>query len=126
MPVLQRSSARPTTDDLSPGEARFVQERFDPYAGEVLLDGEAVRWNEIDEVEVVASPRTAGLAGWLVRHLVHGDERYHVGIYFERQESVLPNATLNVARYVLQCVAYYAPLPVRYNGPEGLVPVAEE
>ncbi|MBL8166086.1 MAG: hypothetical protein JNJ61_29155 [Anaerolineae bacterium] len=126
MILLQRIKARPSLDDLSPGEARFVQAHFDPYAGEVLIDGEAIGWNEINEVEVVTSPRSAGPAGWLVRYLVHRDERYHIGIYFGRQEAVLPNVTLNVARYVVQCVAYFAPLPVRYKGPEGLSPLAQE
>lgn len=126
MVYLQRTKARPNVDDLLAGEARFVYEHFDAYAGEVLVDGQAVGWNEIQEIEVVASPRAAGPAGWIVRHLVHGDERYHVGLYFGRQEAVVPNVTLNIARYIAQCVAYYAPLPVRYVGPEGLVPVIEE
>lgn len=126
MILLQRIKARPSLEDLSPGEARFVQMHFDPYAGEVLLDGEAIGWDEISAVEVVNAPRSAGPAGWLVRHLVHGNERYHVGIYFGRQEAVLPNVTLNVARYVVQCVAYFAPLPVRYKGPTGLSPLVNE
>jgi hypothetical protein len=125
MAYLKRILARPSLDDLTPAEARMVSERFDPYAGEVLLDGEPVNWEEIDEVEVVRSPRAAGPAGWVVRHLVHGDERYHVGIYFGRLEMVLPNVSLNVARYIVQCVAYFSPAPVIYNGPEGLSPVSE-
>jgi hypothetical protein len=82
MVYLQRIKARPSTDDLTPAEARFVQHSFDSYAGEVLVNGQAVAWPEIEEVEVVVSPRAGGPAGWLVRYLVHGNERYHVGLYF--------------------------------------------
>jgi hypothetical protein len=123
---LQRIKARPNLDDLIPGDARWIQTHFDPYAGEVIVDGEAVAWGEIEEIEVAKAPRAVGLAGWLVRHVVHGNERYHVGIYFGRQEAVLPNVTLAVAQYVVQCVAYFVPLPVRYRGPDGLSPVIEE
>ncbi len=126
MVYLQRIKSRPGLDDLSPGEARFVQSRFDPYAGEVLVDGESIAWNEIQEIEVVKAPRAAGPAGAIVRYLVHGNERYHVGIYFGRQEAILPNVTLKVAQYVVQCVAYFAPLPVVYTGPDGLAPVIDE
>jgi len=126
MEYLQRTKARPSLDDLTASEARWLPPRFDPYAGEVRIEGQAVGWNEIEEVEVVTAPRASGPAGWLVRHLVHGDERYHIGIYFGHEEAVLPNVPLNVVRYVLQCIAFYAPLPVRYKGQTGLVPVVDE
>jgi hypothetical protein len=126
MVYLQRTKARPMPEDLSPGEAQFIHRAFDAYAGEVLVDGQAVAWNEIKEVEIAVSPRAAGPAGWLVRHMVHGNERYHVGLYFGRQEAIVPNVTLKVAQYIVQCIAYYAPLPIRYNGPDGLVPVIDE
>ncbi|MEO8610086.1 MAG: hypothetical protein ABI690_19485 [Chloroflexota bacterium] len=126
MVYLQRIKARPSPEDLTPGEARFVQHSFDPYAGEVLVGGQAVAWNAIEEVEVAVSARAAGPAGWLVRHIVHGNERYHVGLYFGQNEAIVPNVTLNVARYIVQCVAFFAPLPVRYTGPDGLSPVMNE
>jgi hypothetical protein len=126
MMYLQRIKSRPGLEDLTSGEAKFVLTAFDPYAGEVLVDGQAVAWDEIEQVEVAISPRAAGPAGWVVRHMVHGNERYHVGIYFGRQEAIVPNVTLNVARYILQCVAFFAPLPVRYTGPDGLVPLIDE
>jgi hypothetical protein len=126
MVYLQRIKARPSLEDLTPGEARFVQQSFDPCAGEVLVDGYALAWNEIEEVEVALSPRAAGPAGWLVRHVVHGNERYHVGLYSGRDEAIIPNVTLNVARYIVQCVAFFAPGVVRYTGPDGLVPVVNE
>ena len=123
---LRRLKARPSPDDLPPAEARLAQHRFDPYAGEVLVDGQSVGWNEIEEVEVALSRRAAGPAGWLVRYLVHGDDRYHVGLYFGREEAILTNVTLAVARYVVECVAYFAPQPVRYSGPDNLAQVIEE
>jgi hypothetical protein len=126
MMYLQRIKARPSPDDLTPGEARFVHNTFDPYAGEVLVDGQAVAWDELEEIEVVTAPRASGPAGWIVRHLVHGNERYHVGLYFGRQEAIVPNVTLDVARYIVQCVAFFAPLPVRYTGPDGLSPLINE
>ena len=126
MVYLQRTKARPSLEDLTSGEARFVHAAFDPYAGEVLVDGQTIAWDEIEEVEVAVSPRTAGPAGWVVRYMVHGNERYHVGFYFGRQEAIVPNVTLNVARYIVQCVAFFAPLLVRYTGPDNLGPVIDE
>lgn len=123
---LQRIKNRPNPDTLSPSESRYVRESFDPTSTDVLISGETIEWTEIDEVEVVISPRAGGPAGWLVRHFVHGTDRYHVGIYYGRNEAILPNVTLDVARYVVQCVAFFAPLPIRYKGPEGLSPVVVE
>jgi hypothetical protein len=125
MTYLQRSNARPDLDDLSPVEVRALQHRFDPYAGEVVVEGQSIGWDEIEEVEVARAARASGPAGWLVRYLVHGGERYHVGLYFGQQEAILPNVTLKVARYVVQCVAFYAPQSVRYTGPDDLVPLKE-
>ncbi len=126
MLYLKRTNLRPNTHDLNAGEIQFLQQHFDPYSNEVVVAGQTVRWNEIEEVEIVLSPRAAGPAGWIVRNLVHGNERYHVGLYFGRQEAVVPNVTLKVARYITQCIAYYSPLPVRFTGPEGLSPLIEE
>ncbi len=125
MSILQRTKVRPELDDLTTAEVRRIRHAFDPYAGEVIMDGQSIGWNQLDEVEVAVAPRAAGPAGWVVRHVVHGEQRYHVGLYFGREEAVLPNVTLNIARYVVQCVAYYAPQPVRFTGPEGFVPVVE-
>ncbi len=126
MVYLKRTKARPNLDELSSGEAQYVQQHFDIYAGEVIVSGQAVAWNEVEQVEVATAARVAGPAGWIVRHVVHGNERYHVGLYFGRNEAIISNVTLDVARYLVQCVAYYATLPVRYTGVEGLVPVIEE
>jgi hypothetical protein len=103
-----------------------VGAHFDAYAGEVVINGQAVAWADIEEIEVAKAARTGGPAGWIVRYLVHGNERYHVGLYFGGEEAILPNVTLNVARFVVQSVAFYAPQPVRYTGTEGLSPTVEK
>lgn len=123
--ILKRSNARPDPDTLTTAEARTVAEAFDVYAGEVLFYGQSLRWDTLAEVNVVKAARYSGLAGWLVRYLVHGDDRYHIGLYAGEQEYVLPNVSLNTARYVVQTIAYYAPLPVHYAGVEGLSPLVE-
>lgn len=120
---LQRLKARPSLDDLPAAEARYIHQHFDIYAGEVVVHQQPIAWDAIEAVEVVKSPRASGPAGWFVRHVVHGDERYHVGLYFGRQEAVLPNVSLSIARFIVQSVAFYAPVPVRYVGPDGLSPV---
>lgn len=126
MAYLQRLNVPPSLDDLTEAEARTIQEQFDPYAGEVIVNGQTIPWDWINEVEVVKSARAAGPAGWIVRHVVHGDERYHVGLYYGQMEAVLSNISLNLARYVVQTIAYYAPSPVIYTGPRGLTPVSEK
>jgi hypothetical protein len=123
---LQRLNVRPSLDDLTPPEAHFVQSHFDPYAGEVIVNQDSIAWTEIEEIEVARAPRVGGPAGWIVRRFIHGDERYHVGLYFGRNEAVLPNVSLNVAQYVVKTVAFYAPHPVRYTGPDGLFSLADE
>ena len=123
---LQRLNVRPNIEDLTEAEARFVQSHFDPYAAEVIINDETIAWNEIGEVEVAQAPRVAGPAGWIVRHLIHGDERYHVGIYFGHNEAVLPNVSLSIAQFIVKSVAFYAPQPIRYTGPEGLFTLADE
>ncbi len=123
---LQRLKVRPSIDDLTSAEASYIQSHFDPYAGEVIVNDEPIAWMEIEEVEVAKAARVGGPAGWIVRHFIHGDETYHVGLYFGRNEAVLPNVSLNVAQYVVKTVAFYAPNPVRYTGPEGLFSLADE
>lgn len=120
MLYLQRLSARPSIDDLSERDARHVREHFDPYAGEVIIDGQAIRWNDIEEVEVAQAARMKSPAGWVVKNLIMGGERYHVGVYFGRHEAVLPNLTLEAVRYIVQSIAFYAPQRVAYSGPPDL------
>jgi hypothetical protein len=123
MPFLQRLTERPSADDLTERESQFIREHFDMQAGEVFVDGTPVVWDQIDEIEVVKAPSVSGFMGVLTRQIV-GDDRYHIGIYFSRHyEAVMPNVPFNIARHIVQEIAFYAPNPVRYKGIEGLSPV---
>jgi hypothetical protein len=126
MTYLQRIDYRPSLENLPPKEEKLVREHFSAYGAELLLDGIGVRWEHIDEVEVAIAPRMDGPAGWIVKRLFLGNsQRYHVGIYFGSQELVFPNVTWNIARFVVENVAFYAPQPIRYVGPENLVRLTE-
>ncbi|MFN8373373.1 MAG: hypothetical protein U0694_10935 [Anaerolineae bacterium] len=123
MPFLQRLLQRPSAEDLTERESRFVQAHFDIHAEEVFVEGAPVLWDQIDEVEVVKAARVSGFIGLLSRPFL-SDDRYHVGVYFGKHyESVLPNVSLNIARHIVQEIAFHAPNPVRYKGIEGLSPV---
>jgi hypothetical protein len=87
------------------------------------VNGEPFRWDEITEVEVAKAARAIGPAGWLVRYLVHGEERYHVAIYAGEREQIIANIPLEVVRAVLSAIAYYAPRPMPYTGPADIVPL---
>ncbi len=125
MRFLQHLLLRPNVEALTAADARFVRRAFVTEADSVQVNGEVIRWTELEELEVARAPRAAGPAGWVVRHLVHGEDRYHVGLYCGARETVLPNVTEGVARYMVQCVAFYAPLPVRYQGPEDFAPLTD-
>lgn len=121
---LKRLKVRPDADDLTEGERRYLNEHFDARAAEVIVNGEPLSWQEIDEVEVVRAARMGGPAGWMVRFM-YGQDRYHVGIYFGRNEIVLPNISLKAATHVVQTIAFYAPNPIRYRGLEGISAIEE-
>jgi hypothetical protein len=126
MPYLQRLYERPQADDLTEREIKFVQEYFAIHDIEVFVESTPVIWAHIDEVEVVKAPHVRGFMGLLARQMV-GDDRYHVGIYFSRHyEAVLPNVSFNVARHIVQEIAFHAPNPVRYKGIDGLSPVGDK
>jgi hypothetical protein len=120
---LQRLKAPPDPDSISAAEKSSLIRHFDPHAADVFVDGVPWDWRNIDEVECVKAARERGPSGWLVKQML-GDDRYHVGMYSGAQEAVVINVSLNVARYIVQTVAYYAPNPVRYKGIEGLSPIA--
>jgi hypothetical protein len=126
MTYLQRIDYRPSMENLTPGEQDAVRQLLDASGAELLVNGQAIRWEHIEEVEVAVAPRIAGPAGWIVKKLFLGDtDRYHVGIYFGAQEAIMPNVTWDVARHVVETVAFYAPNPVRYSGPENLAALTE-
>ncbi len=126
MPYLQRLKARPDPNKLAPGEVNQLMQRFDPYAGDVMVEGESIHWDNIEEIEVAQAARAIGPAGWLVRFFVYsGHQRYHVAFYYGNREAVLSNLSLEAAQYVVQATAFYSPHPIRYAGPDGLSPLIE-
>jgi hypothetical protein len=126
MTYIQRINYRPSLEELKPKDQRFLEEHFDAYGAELYFEGETVRWEHIEEVEVAAAPRLAGPAGWVVKmFFLRNEQRYHLGIFYGSKEIVLPNITWDVAGYVLKNIAYYTSQPVEYKGPEGLVDLSE-
>ncbi|MBK8134871.1 MAG: hypothetical protein KA401_00725 [Anaerolineae bacterium] len=125
MSFLQRLSYRPNLDGINERERETLTRAFDPASTDVVINGDAVQWSTIDEVEVALAARSRGAAGWFVRNLVMTGERYHVAFYFGREEQVLPNLTRVAAEYVVKTVAFYAPKQVRYTGPDGFAPTIE-
>ncbi len=125
MAYLARVDKQPDPQTLSADEQRTLERRFDANAYELNFDGQRVEWGWIDEVEVAQAAREGGPAGWIVRKLVFSGERYHVGVYCGQDEAVLTNVTLEIARYVVAVIAYYATQNIRYSGLEGIAPVRE-
>lgn len=118
--MLPQSSA-PRETTLSESDVRTLRPKFEATNFEVQVDGQGFAWTAIDEVEVAAAARHRSPSGWFVRNIVFGGkDRYHVGIYSGQHELVLPNLTLEAARYVVQTIAYYARGRIRYTGPEGI------
>lgn len=125
MPIMLRMQNRPKLSELTETEQRYLEAHFNANQTELQIDGEFIELHRIDSVEVAAAARS-GASGWLVgRVLFGGQARYHVGIFSGRHEAVLPNVTYNVARYVVQTIAYFLRTRIQYTGPEGLVPLDE-
>ncbi len=122
---LQRINFRPNMDALNDRQRHYLQRHFDYSSTTVTVHNTPMGWEVIEEVEVVPAARVSGAAGWLTRRLI-GSDRYHVGIYYGRREAVLANISLGMAKYVVQVIAYHAPQPVRYKGPETLVALTRE
>lgn len=125
MPYLQRINYHPNTDELNDTDRLYLVEHFDAYGAELVAHGQALPWQLIEEVEVAKAARAVGLAGWFVRNLVMSGERYHVAIYYGRQEIIFSNITWKVAQYIVRNIAYFAPQSVVYNGPDDLAPLSE-
>lgn len=119
-------STPPKEDALTLDDVRFLQTHLNVTNYEVVVDGQAIGWDKIDEVEVAKAARENSPAGWLVKNVIYGgQDRYHVGIYSGLSEAVLPNLSLQAAQYVVQTIAYYARSRIRYTGPEGITQIAE-
>jgi hypothetical protein len=123
---LVPSSTPPKEDQLTSDDVRFLQSHLNVTNYEVIVDGQVIAWDKIDEVEVAKAAREKSPAGWLVKNVIYsGKDRYHVGIYSGRGEAVLPNLSLQAAKYVVATIAYYARSRIRYTGPEGIIPTSE-
>lgn len=120
------ASTPPKEDQLTSDDVSFLQNHMDVTNYEILVDGQGIAWDKIDELEVAVAARQKSPAGWLVKNVIYGgQERYHVGIYSGRTEAVLPNLSLQAAKYVVQTIAYHARTSIRYTGPEGITPISE-
>lgn len=127
MKILLRLSYRPNMDDLTSSERVFVEDHVDVYANEVIINQQqTINWRMLEMVEVAEAARISGISGWLVKVLAfNNEERYHVALDDGVQEAVLKNVSLNVARFIVQTIAYYAPRHIHYKGVEGLSPLEE-
>ena len=126
MAYLQRIDYRPSEANLTEWEQEQLAKHVQLYGSEIVIHGEPVRWEHVEEVEIAPAPRAAGFGGWFVkRFILHNEQRYHIGLYFGSREAVMPNITLNLARHITEMVAYYAPNPVQYTGPEEIVLLSE-
>ncbi len=126
MAYLSRINYLPKTDTLSERETQSVLQHFEAHSTEVVIHGISIPWNKITEIEVAQAARSGGVGGWVVKHVVMGGERYHVGVYAGDYEAVLTNMTWNAMRFVMQTLAYYAPRAIKYTGPDGVIPLSTE
>lgn len=123
---LTRISKAPSTDHLSQDDLLFIDKNFDVTPQEVTLKGVSVAWDNVNEIEVAKAARSSSPAGWFVRKIVYnGAERYHIAIYFGRNETVLPNITLPIVQHILQTIAYYAPKRIAYTGAADITQTTE-
>jgi hypothetical protein len=125
MAYLVRLQSRPSLKSLSEEEQKIIERHFEIDARQVSIDGRAFELDRVDEIEIVKAARANSPAGWVVKNLLYGGERYHIGIYAGREELVLPNITLEVARYIAENIAFFARNPVRYKGLDNVVQVTE-
>lgn len=125
MAYLQRLSTPPSEDGLTDREREYIRTHFDLSPTEIVINGDAIRWDYVEEIEVAVAARSRGPSGWVLKNLIIGGDRYHLAVYYGYNESVLTNMTHNTVVFVLKMIAYYAPLRIRYTGPDDLVPLAE-
>jgi hypothetical protein len=125
MSHLVRVQARPSTKELSPDEIKTLEKRFEITANQITVDGKTLELDRVDEIEVVKAARASSPAGWLVKNVLYGGERYHVGMYAGRAELVMTNVSLPLVRYIVSSIAFFARNPVRYKGLDDVAPVTD-
>jgi hypothetical protein len=116
MVYLVRPDESPKREHLSSSAQRYLEAHFAVHPAGLTVNGQFLRWRDIDAVEVVQAARQRTLAGWFVRTVLYQEERYHVGIYFGHAENVLTNVPLDVAKFVVASIAYNMQTPIRYTG----------
>lgn len=126
MPYLLRLDSRPNPNNLTDDDRKFVESHVQVNANEVTFNGQTMDLSRVQEIEVAKAARSAGPAGWLVKKMLYGGDRYHVALYAGRSELVLTNVTLEVAQFVVQTIAFFARYTtLKYTGPEGISPISE-
>lgn len=125
MAYLARVYELPSPDSLTEADRRTLDKRFDANAYELNFDGQPVDWTMIEEIEIVVAARQSTPAGWLLKKVVFAGDRYHIGVYFGKNEIVLTNLTLEAARFVAATIAHFAPSGVRYAGIPDFVATTE-
>ncbi len=125
MAYLVRLGKAPSTNDLTQEEIAHINRVFDVTPQTVTLNGVTFPWEEVTEIETALAARTKNPAGWFVKKVIFGGERYHVAIYAGRYEAVLPNTSRKIIEHIVQTIAYYAPRKIPYSGVEGISPVSE-
>lgn len=127
MSYLQQLDEQPDPDELSARDVQSLHRRFEADSRELSIYDQVIPWEAVGAVEVAVAPRMSGPAGWLVRQFLHsGGDRYHVGIYTtDDEEAVLPNVTWETARFVVRTIAFFAPGPVAYTGPDDVAQLTE-
>lgn len=125
MQYLKRITSAPSREHLNADDLKTLEKHFDANRYELNIDGETVEWGLIDEVEVARAARSKSPAGWFVKNVIFQGERYHVGIYFGKEELVLPNLSEQAARYVVAIIAFYANRDIRYKGTESIAETFE-
>jgi hypothetical protein len=126
MAYLLRLESRPNPNSLTEDDRKFVEDHVQVNANEVTFNGRAMELSRVQEIEVAKAARATGPAGWIVKKVLYGGDRYHVALYAGRGELVLPNVTLEVAQFVVQTIAFFARYnTLKYTGPEGISPISE-
>jgi hypothetical protein len=125
MAYLKRLNVRPDADALPARELARVNRVFSPFAAEVKINSDVVPWTAIVEVELAAAPTAGGMGAVVMGLFVNTTDRFHIGIYTERNESIVPNLTRAQAAYLLHTIAYHAPNPVYFTGPDDWVPLTD-
>lgn len=125
MQYLERLETRPRLSELDEADRKIIEARVKIDRNDIAIDGQRFELHKVDHVEVAVAARQSSPAGWLVKKVLYGGDRYHVGVYSGREEMIVTNISLAAATYIVQSVAHFAGVNIRYSGVEGVTPVYE-